>query len=486
MNASSFTSRRRSERGSVLLVALIFSALIAIALGSYLSLGNSAMQFSHRSLYNNAAMNLAETGLEEGMWSINQMLDSNANAWNGWTPVGSDMKRTFGPFALEQGVTGSVTVYVERAPLNATPTGLAPIIHTKATVTLPRGQPIEKWITVELSRRSLFANGLLAKNSITFNGNTAMVDSYDSRKGIYNQNLGSGEYNRYAEGPAASISVQADTFNLGNADIYGYVSVGTTTVDAGLNVGPNGTVSGVLGQTGVIDYDRTTPNFTANLEDAKVPATSTYTANPLITTIGSMTLPRPTDVATTEPDGTLVYYITANKIDLSGNDTNKLIIAEDKNVVIILTPTTGTSIDVKGQASIVVQEDGSLNIYTAADVSIAGNGVANDTDNPPSNFMLWGTRPSSSGSLQNISVAGNGQLSAVVYAPNANVTANGGGTSGNIMGAIVGSTITVTGGSMFHYDMALAELNEDEPFGISVWNELTTAAARATVASKFN
>ncbi len=72
------------------------------------------MQFSHRSLYNNAAMNLAETGLEEGMWSINQMLESNANAWDNWTTVGSDKKRTFGPFALEQGVTGSVTVYVER------------------------------------------------------------------------------------------------------------------------------------------------------------------------------------------------------------------------------------------------------------------------------------------------------------------------------------------------------------------------------------
>jgi hypothetical protein len=199
-----------------------------------------------------------------------------------------------------------------------------------------------------------------------------------------------------------------------------------------------------------------------------------------------MTLPRVTDVATTEPDGTLVYYIPANKIDIGGNSTNKLVIEQNKNVVIILTPTTGTAIDVKGSASIVIQQDASLNIYTEADVSIAGNGVANDTSNPPANFMIWGTRSSSAGSLQNISVSGNGQLSAVVYAPNANVTANGGGTSGNIMGAIVGSTITVTGGSMFHYDMALAEMNDEEPFGISVWNELTTAAARTAVASKFN
>lgn len=486
MKTATSLSRGNTERGSVLLVALIFSALIAIALGSYLSLGTNAMQLSHRSLYNNAAMNLAETGLEESMWSINQILEDNANAWDGWTSLGSARKRSFGPFTLEQGVTGSVTVYVEHAPTSSTPTGLAPIIHTKSTVVLPRGAPIEKWITVELTRRSLFANGLLAKNSITFNGNTAMVDSYDSRKGVYNQNLGSGEYNRYAEGPAASISVQADTFNLGNADIYGYVSVGTTTVDAGLNVGPNGTVSGTLGQQGVIDYDRTTPNFTANLTDATAPSVGTYTANPPITSIGSMTLPRATDVPTVEADGTHNYYIIANKIDIGGNASNQLVIEENKNVIIILTPTTGTAIDVKGSASIVVQQNASLNIYTEANVAIGGNGVANDVANPPQNFMLWGTRPSTAASAQSISVAGNGQLSAVVYAPNANVTANGGGSSGNIMGAIVGSNITVTGGSMFHYDMALAELNDEEPFGISIWNELTSAASRSAVASLLN
>lgn len=476
----------RSQRGSVLLVALIFSAIIAIALGSYLSLGSTAMRQSHRALYNNAAMNLAETGLEEAMWAINQTLEENANAWNGWTPISgtSDQRRTFGPFALEQGVTGSVTVYVVNAPDDSTPTGAAPIIHTRATITLPRNQPIKKWITVELERRSLFANGLLAKNSITFSGNGATVDSYDSRDGAYNSIISAGPpevRNRYAEGPAASVSVTADTFNLGNADIYGYVSVGTTTVDAGLNVGPNGTVSGVLGQQGVVDYDRTTPNFTANLEDAKTPSTGSYTANTIINSIGSMTLPRGTDVATTEADGTLVYYITANEINIGGNSSNKLIIEADKNVVILLTPTTGTSISVGGSASIQIDANASLNIYTSADVSIAGNGVANNTTNPPENFMLWGTRAASAGSLQNISIRGNGVLSAVVYAPNAAVTANGGGSSGHIQGAIVGNTISITGGAAFHYDMALAELNEDEPFGISIWNELTRSASREVV-----
>ncbi len=473
------------NRGSVLIVALIFAALIAIAIGSYLNLGTSAIQLSHRALYNNAAMNLAETGLEEGMWSINQILEDNSDAWTNWTTVGTnDRRRTFGPFSLEQGVTGSVIVYVQNAPASSSSSGAAPIIHTRATITLPRGPAIEKWITVELTRRSLFANGLLAKNSITFSGNNATVDSYDSRQGAYNADLGSGQYNRYAEGPAASMSVQADTFNLGNADIYGYVSVGTTTVDAGLNVGPNGTVSGTLGQQGVIDYDRTTPNFTANLVDATAPASSSYTSNPIINSIGNLTLPRVTDVATTESGGKQVYYITANSISLSGN--NHLTIAADKNVVIILTPTTGTAVSVSGNASIQIQSGASLHMYTEANVSIAGNGVANHSSNKPENFMLWGTRSSSAASPQSISISGNGVLSAVVYAPNASVSANGGGSSGHIQGAIVGNTITVNGGSAFHYDMALAEMNEEEPFGISVWNELTSAASRAAVASKFN
>ena len=43
---------------------------------------------------------------------------------------------------------------------------------------------------VTLFQRSLFANGLVAKDTLTFTGGNAVVDSFDSRQAVYNANLG--------------------------------------------------------------------------------------------------------------------------------------------------------------------------------------------------------------------------------------------------------------------------------------------------------
>src|SRR6188508_15451 len=71
----------RSERGSLLIVAMLLSAIIAIALTSYLRLTRSSLTISNRALYNNAAMNLAENGLEEAMYSINKKVADNTYDW---------------------------------------------------------------------------------------------------------------------------------------------------------------------------------------------------------------------------------------------------------------------------------------------------------------------------------------------------------------------------------------------------------------------
>ena len=62
----------RAERGSLLIVAMLLCAVIGISLASYIQLGRSSLVISNRALYNNAAMNLAENGLEEAMYSVNQ------------------------------------------------------------------------------------------------------------------------------------------------------------------------------------------------------------------------------------------------------------------------------------------------------------------------------------------------------------------------------------------------------------------------------
>jgi len=458
------TTFAAAQRGSLMIVAMIFSLIIAISLSSYLSLGMSNLRISNRAFYANAAINLAETGLEQAMWSVNKAVDGDANAWTGWTISGSHAWRNFTGFSFDANSTGNVRVYVRNYTLS-----VAPVIIARSTITPFTGAPIEKWIRVALEKRSLFANGLVAKDTLTFSGGNASVDSYDSRLGGYNASLGGGNFNRYDRGSAGSASVDVNSFTLSNSDIFGYVSIGTSDY-SGLDVGPNGIVGDFGASAGTIDYSRVTTDFTANFEDAVEPATAGTT---IAAIGGAFILPRGID--SPAADGT--YYYDIPNISLSGNISNVLTITPGQDVVVRITDSAGTGVSVGGNASISVGVGATLGIYCDIDVSIGGNGIANSND--PASFQFWSTKVAGSAGTQTVSIRGNGQLNAVVYAPNADVTMNGGGAHGQVSGAVVADNITVTGGSEFHYDEALSDMTDGNPFGISTWNELTTAAARS-------
>ncbi|GAB5560593.1 MAG: hypothetical protein SynsKO_22400 [Synoicihabitans sp.] len=465
------TSSHSSQRGSLLITAMLLTLAIGISLVSFLKLGQNSLEISNRAFHANASMNLAESGLEQAMWSIGKAVDGDASAWTGWTTSGSNAWRKFTGFNYDANTTGYVRVYVRNHTLSAAPTIIA-----RGTITPANGPSIEKWVVVSLTQRSLHVNGLVAKDTITFSGGNAVVDSYDSRLGSYNQNLGGGKFNRYARGSAGSGSVSVNSFSLSNSSIYGNVAIGTADY-SGLSVGPNGLVGDFSAASGSVDYGRVTTDFTTNFDDAVAPTTVGYTVGAL----GSTTLPRGGDL----PAADGKFYYNSSGIGISGNASKRLNILAGTDVVIRITaPSGSTGIDVKGQASINVLAASTLEIYTEADVSIAGRGIANSND--PASFMLYSTRPSTAGGSQSIKVAGNGQLSAVVYAPNADVTMNGGGSSGHIQGSVVAETIAVTGGSEFHYDEALGAMTGGNPFGVSKWAELTTAPARNTWAALVN
>src|SRR4051812_13002715 len=111
MKTSRHPQALRDQRGSVLIVALIFAAAIAISLASYLRLASTASKISYRSHYAGVAMNAAESGLEQAMWSINKQKVANASAWTGWdTTSGITARRTFALGTVSGG--GVVTVKV--------------------------------------------------------------------------------------------------------------------------------------------------------------------------------------------------------------------------------------------------------------------------------------------------------------------------------------------------------------------------------------
>lgn len=210
-----------------------------------------------------------------------------------------------------------------------------------------------------------------------------------------------------------------------------------------------------------IDSTRVATDFTATFPTVTAPTDGTT-----ITSIGS----------TLGTAGTATKWRCPN-LSLSGKQTLTIL----GDVTLVLTGGSGTrALDVSGQASIVIPNGSSLTLYVEGDALIAGNGLAN-SNTRPGTCLIYGT--STSSTAQRIQVVGNGTLKTALYAPNADITLNG---NGDIMGAAVGYTITLTGNADFHYDESLANLDSGMPFGVEEWRELTTGTQRAAQMVNFN
>lgn len=145
----------RSRRASLLIVAMLLAALTAIGIATFLRLGTSSMQMAHRSFFENAAMNLAEGGLDQAMWCFDQARNGNTGAWSSSFVIdGANARQTFTETGIGLGATGSVRVFVQYYDAS-----LPPIVTARATVTPSSGSPTEKWVQVALHTRSRFGDG---------------------------------------------------------------------------------------------------------------------------------------------------------------------------------------------------------------------------------------------------------------------------------------------------------------------------------------
>lgn len=484
---------QRSERGSLLVVAMIFSSIIGIMLVSYIHLARTAQTLSNRAVYNNGAVNLAERGLEEAMYSVNQSIANPSYLWSGdgWTESGSNAYRKWTETAQSQNTTTVNRVYVYNfAGISA------PKIVSRATVTMggASSRPVEKWIEVTLAKTSKFSNGLVAKNSIVFNGNGITIDSWNSDPNGDGSVIHpySSAY-RNDNGTAGSISVTGSAINVGQADVWGYVATGGT--DPTGSVGSNGSV---LGSDSVndgswsnanVDPNRISTQFSATFDAVTVPTTyknsntaASYTA--IATINATTTLPRPGDTA--GPDG--YYYYSTPKINLGSGNTLTI----TGKVLISLTDTNNSITMTSSSSKISIGATGMLEAYGAGDVSLSGQGIANGVDadlngtisaaeaGRPENFQFYGTKTSGT---QSIDLTGGPAFYGTIYAPQGYVKVAGGAASS---GSIVANDIKLNGGAAFHYDESLASLGGTSPFRVSKWKELTSAADRSAYSTVLN
>lgn len=439
-----------------MIVALVVCALIAMGLAGYLSLNLSTSRLAQRGFHANAALNLGEAGVEEAVWSFNRASAGNSNAWDQWTKSGPAALRKFSGFDFGNNSTGAVKVYVDSFQPASTS---RPKIVTEATVATPGGLPLTKLIEVTLRRRSSFANGLVAKQSIVFSGTNASVDSWDSNPDL-NPLTPPVDYspgNRTDRGTVATASFASNSILINQADIWGYVATG----GAAPIVGVNGSIRGADTPAGTaVDPRRIATDFNASFPIIQSPTDGTPLA----------TIP-----ATLGTTGTTTRWRAA-QLDISGNKT--LTIFGDVTLILTMT-SAGEAISVTGNASIIIAKDAKFTVYAEGGIKIAGNGLLN-SNVQPNTCQFWGTSTSAAG--QPIMIAGNGALRCVVYAPYGDVTVNG---NGDVMGSIVAQTIRFNGNAAFHYDEALAIGQNNEPFTIGKWRELTSEAERAPYTAIF-
>lgn len=469
-----------------MIVALIFATITGVALASYLALSMSSLKLASRSFYANSAMNTAEIGIEQTLACYNQLdnLGSPAAwpstataatgtfpAFTGWTlnSGAASATATFSGFDVGAGGTGSVKVYAHYYDGSGI---FVPVIVVKSTITQANGPDISKYIEVTLRKRSRYGLGMIAYGDIDWNG-------------VPNANswISDTDNNPATPGIPYTSSAQ-NTANVIVASINGDISLGSGTVNGYAKTGPDGTITGgtVQGTTPGDDPSRRTNDFNATYSDPGLPAYSapnstSVTASVKTTRIFGLGDPSAPPLQTVEGKPTYVYVFTGSgNINLTGTNT----ITMSGNVMFIMQGYSGVNyvIDMTGGQGVIIPNGSSMTVFTDGNIRMTGSSTTNSNPSPET-MMIKGTNPTA----QTITIGGTADIKAVIDAPHAAVSASG---SNSFQGAIVADTINMNGTPQFIFDESLKALTTGNPYGISKWKELQTAAERGAYTSALN
>jgi Tfp pilus assembly protein PilX len=474
---------RRARRGSVLIVAMIVSAVIAVSLASYLRLSTTSLKLAGRSFVNTAAINVAESGLEQALYALNQNQAHGvalATAWSGWTidSAAHTAKRTFpdpaasppdNVFTVAPNASGVVKVYVQNYDLAG-----APVIVAKSIVTSTDGSPpISKYIEVRLSRRSLWGYGIVGKDTVRMNSN-AKADSWisdsDNNPGTAGLAFpGSGRRDRGSVGVVATGN--GAMAMASNAEIYGTANTGGGTVTTSSNVRIYGATSP---GTPKVDASRVHRDFAFTFPAITVPTPASFNTVSASWS-NNTTIPHPagTDVA----DGGVYYYKFAagHYINLASNRTLTI----TQPVVLMFENHSGVpSIVMASNANVNVTPAKTVTIYTNGHIVMNSNNSIN-LGNEAKNFTVYGTHPSD----QLFDFDSNVQVYGCVYAPFGRINMD---SNTDIFGSVIGKTIQMDSNSEFHYDESLANSGGTGGYRVNRWKELRTSAERATYAAQLD
>lgn len=440
--------RAHKTRGSLVLVAFCLIAVVGLGLAGYMNACYQSLNHSTREYHSRQARYLAEVGLEEALWQLN-----NNSPWTGSGPASSTAWTGSNPkslnvtgYALGSGATGEITVTVNTTTYAITSTAEVSIA----------GKTYTKTLSATTQYAPQFGNAIAsATGTVTFNSD-GTIDSYDSSTGAYTAPTSSTGY---------AAVVAGNNIAINNADVRGYLATYSNTP----------TYSGIA--TVKAYGSPASPNVVASRigVSAFVPIFNVTTASPpgAWTRTLSATSENPTGSAATQywrypASGTGTYTLSAGEVlQVNGPGLVKMVI--------------NGNLTLSSSGRIQLNSGARLELFVSGNITTSGSGgILNQSaaTNPlPTSLALYrtGTGSFSWGTTR--------PFYGVIYSSNASAPTMTITTNAAFYGAILSRTgITFSGATpVIHYDTALrastwkANLNGiSAPFIVNALTETAT------------
>jgi hypothetical protein len=409
--------KKSREAGSALLAVMLLGGIVLLALGSYLSLVSEESRTLKRSLCWNAALPMAEAGVEDALSQIKRNL-TNFNA-DGWS-TNHTKQRALATgsyyivnFAGQAG--GTVTI---------TSTGL---VHFVDKTYISRTVRV-----LALTTKDFKFPGLMA--SSIFLGGDLQADSYDSSDPAFNTG---GFYDPAKASDQALIATPGTGYTMGGSSkVKGYVATGpggSVATSGNASVGDkNYKGKGIQAGHFTNNFNLAMPSAVAPFDSADAPGSDTVSGKTY-------------DYVLEGGD-----YMATNLSSTAYGAT--LMVTESSTLYV-----TGTI----NLNSITFAPGVRLDLYVSAP-SITFAPVVVGATAPM--FTVFALPSCSTFSLNNGTV-----FTGLIYAPDTALAANG---HAQISGAIVGKTFSCNGTFDFHYDLAFSKPRNLPPVKVLSWSEL--------------
>jgi hypothetical protein len=548
--SSPFASRSKGkQRGSALLTALIFAIIMIVTLVSSISLSNQSLKVAHRTYFADAANNLAETGLEEAVWSFNKMGLSTdptyiASCWSGWT-LGNTVADTYMSFMGDgyssaptvtfsggggsgaAGTANLLTTYTTDPDTGATIThvSVSGITLTNAgsgytsapTITLTGGgysYPATAIARLAATRTFTFNNLDQKANAVVkvwvagYNGTApvpnivakAIITPFEGPKIEKSIKVILSKNGTLPKGVVAKLGINwnghpfADSFrSSATAGLPPFATWTVATAAANTTLASlGGTID--LSQGTVSGNVMTGPGVSVTGGTITGQQIGNFTYNFTLPTYptytaatGYFNLGTLSTLPTTLPRaGDAVAGDGKYYYFVNGATIGDTTITPGRNVVIVGTNTNMESgFKVPASSNAAGATVGSAKIYMDGPIDLSGNDSVNMQTSPGRSWA--GALEIFTSTSTRCDIGGNAQFMGCIFAPNAELKGNGGGNNqADLIGSFVFGTITSNGHMNFHFDEALGTTPPPKPWVLSLWRELQTPAERALYATQLS